>query len=252
MPIDMTKFTLREPDPALPRHIAMIMDGNGRWARRRALGHLAGHRAGAETVRRMVEVCAEFRIPFLTLYAFSTENWNRPPEEVKGLMELLKQFLRERRSEIRKHELRLNAVGTLDRLPDDVRKVLETVIDETRENTKGVLTLALSYGSRAEITRAVQQITQKAVNGEIAPEDIDEQVVTTHLDTADLPDPDLLIRTAGEMRLSNFLLWQLSYAELWVTKTLWPDFDKEEFRAALEDYRGRERRFGGRPCSNDG
>ncbi len=237
-------------EPKVPRHVAVIMDGNGRWARQHGKPHLAGHRAGAETVRRLVEVCGDSDIQYLTLYAFSTENWSRPPAEVKGLMTLLDEFLRRRADDLHKNKICLNVIGDLERLPSEVRNTLNRVTEDTRAYRKGTLTLALSYGSRDEITKAVRAIAEKVRNGSLDPDLISEQTVAAHLYTADLPDPDLLIRTAGEYRLSNFLLWQLSYAEFWVTPTLWPDFSKEEFLQALRDYGNRQRRFGGRPCSN--
>lgn len=233
-----------------PRHVAVIMDGNGRWARQHDKPHLAGHRAGAETVRRLVEVCGNSDIQYLTLYAFSTENWSRPPAEVKGLMALLDEFLRQRANDLHKNEIRLNVIGDLEQLPAEVRRTLDRVMEETSAHRRGTLTLALSYGARAEITTAVRAIAEEVRNGRIDPDEISEQTVSAHLYTADLPDPDLLIRTAGEYRLSNFLLWQLSYAEFWITATLWPDFSKEEFQQALRDYGSRQRRFGGRPCLN--
>jgi len=229
----------------LPQHVAIIMDGNGRWARRRGLPRIEGHRRGAESVRRVIEVCAEARIRYLTLYAFSTENWKRPPEEIRELMQLLKRFLEQHRPDLDRYQVRLNVIGQLERLPEDVRDILSTLCRETRDHDKGVLTLALSYGSRTEITEAVRTIASKVAEGRLRVEDITEQTVAAHLYTADLPDPDLIIRTSGELRLSNFLLWQASYAELWVTPTLWPDFGEREFIQALEDYSRRQRRFGG-------
>ncbi len=236
------------PDPAPPnppRHIAVIMDGNGRWAQARGLPRLEGHRAGAESVRRIVELCSEFKIPHLTLYAFSTENWNRPRAEVEALMLLLERFLKERAKDLHKHKIRLHAIGQLERLPAGPAGELRRVMEATRLHAAGTLTLALSYGSRDEITAAVRRIAEEAVRGELRPEEITEDTVATHLQTAGLPEPDLLIRTSGEMRLSNFMLWQLSYAELYVTPCLWPDFGREEFMLALEEYGRRKRRFGG-------
>lgn len=233
-----------------PRHVAVIMDGNGRWARQHDKPHLAGHRAGAETVRRLVEICGNSDIQYLTLYAFSTENWSRPAAEVKGLMALLDEFLRQRANDLHKNEIRLNVIGDLEQLPAEVRRTLDRVMEETSAHRRGTLTLALSYGARAEITTAVRAIAEEVRNGRLDSDEISEQTVSAHLYTADLPDPDLLIRTAGEYRLSNFLLWQLSYAEFWITPTLWPDFSKEEFQQALRDYGSRQRRFGGRPCLN--
>lgn len=225
------------------------MDGNGRWARHQGKPHLAGHRAGAETVRRVLEVCGDTGVEYLTLYAFSTENWSRPPAEVKGLMALLEEFLRHHAKDLHKNQVRLNVIGNLARLPDGVQSTLSDVMAATRHYDRGVVTLALSYGARDEMVRAVRDIAEEVRRGDLAPEAITEETISDRLDTAGLPDPDLLIRTAGEYRLSNFLLWQLSYAEFWVTSTLWPDFSKEEFTRALQDYGRRERRFGGRPCS---
>ena len=234
----------------VPRHVAVIMDGNGRWASQQGKPHLAGHRAGAETVRRLVEVCGDSDIEYLTLYAFSTENWSRPPAEVKGLMTLLDEFLRQRAKDLHKNEIRLNVIGDLEPLPSEVRRTLDRVVEDTHAHKRGTLTLALSYGSRDEITKAVRAIAEEVRNGSLDPDGISEATVANHLYTAELPDPDLLIRTAGEYRLSNFMLWQLSYAEFWITPTLWPDFSKEEFQQALRDYGSRKRRYGGRPCLN--
>ena len=228
-----------------PRHVAIIMDGNGRWAREHGLPRVEGHRRGAQSVRRVVKACADAHIRYLTLYAFSTENWLRPPEEIRALMDLLNRFLRERLSDLEKHRIRLNAIGDLDRLPAHVRETLDRVCRKTRSNSEGTLTLALSYGGRAEITAAVRKIAREVKAGQLDPDRIMEETVSAHLDTADLPDPDLIIRTSGEMRLSNFLLWQASYAELWVTPTYWPDFTAEEFFRALDEYSRRRRRFGG-------
>ena len=228
-----------------PGHVAIIMDGNGRWAREHGLPRIEGHRRGAESVRRVVKACADAHIRYLTPYAFSTENWQRPPKEIKALMDLLDRFLRQRHSDLDRHGIRLNAIGDLDRLPPHVHETLDRVCRATSSHTKGTLTLALSYGGRAEITSAVRRIARKVKAGMIDPEQIREETVTEHLDTADIPDPDLIIRTSGEMRLSNFLLWQASYAELWVTPTYWPDFTEKEFFQALDDYSRRRRRFGG-------
>ena len=238
------------PAPDTPRHVAMIMDGNGRWARKRGVPRIAGHRAGAETVRAMLEVCKDAGVHYLTLYAFSTENWSRSSDEVQGLMGLLNEMLRRRRADLHKNKVRLNVIGDVARLPESVRKTVRSVVEDTADYREGVLTLALSYGARDEITRAVRAIAEEVRSGRLGSEEITEETVSSHLDTGDMPDPDLLIRTAGECRLSNFLLWQLSYAEFWITATLWPDFSKEEFREALEAFASRERRFGGRQCSN--
>ena len=230
--------------PHPPTHVAIIMDGNGRWARRQGKPRIEGHKAGAESVRRIVEACSEFGVRYLTLYAFSTENWRRPPREVAELMRLLERFLAERLEDLERHDIRLNAIGDLERLPLPVRRGLSRVMEATRDNSSGVLTLALSYGSRAEIASAARRLAEDVAKGVLSPEQIDEEALAARLYTADLPDPDLVIRTAGEMRLSNFLLWQASYAEIWVTDKTWPEFDADLFRQALDDYGRRERRFG--------
>jgi len=232
-------------EPRIPRHVAMIMDGNGRWARERGLPRLDGHRAGAETVERVVQVCRDVGIEYLTLYAFSTENWNRPRAEVQGLMGLLRAFLHERLPEMQRKGIRLNAIGDIERLPALARRALRSAMTATERNTGGMLTLALNYGSRDEITAAVRTIAEDVRAGVLAPEDITPDTISSRLYTCDLPDPDLVIRTSGEYRLSNFLLWQASYAELWVTPTYWPDFSEDEFRQALADFAHRDRRYGG-------
>jgi undecaprenyl diphosphate synthase len=232
-------------DPAkLPRHVAIIMDGNGRWARQRLLNRINGHEKGAETVRTVVRTSRELGISVLTLYAFSTENWQRPKAEVAALMTLLERFLKSERQEMMDNDIRLRTIGQTDRLPAFVRKVLEETMHATEQNRSMMLTLALSYGARDEMTRMVRALAEKSISGAIAPDAITEQVISQHLDTADFPDPDLLIRTSGEMRISNFLLWQIAYAEIYITKTLWPDFSKEEYLKILKDYQQRERRFG--------
>lgn len=232
------------PKEKLPAHIACIMDGNGRWAHSRHLPRQAGHRAGADTVERCVNFCMNHGIPWLTLYAFSSENWNRPKTEVRALMLLLHEFLKNRLCQMLDKGVRLHSIGDLSRLPGRTRKLLQSSMEHTEENTKLNLVLALSYGSRAEITAAAKKIAEKAVRGELAPEDITEDSFSRHLETAGMPEPDLLIRTSGEMRISNFLLWQISYAELYVTDTLWPDFSDRDMEAALLDYSRRKRRFG--------
>jgi len=228
----------------LPRHVALIMDGNGRWARKRMLNRIRGHEKGADTVRRIVRASRELGIAHLTLYAFSTENWQRSQAEVAALMNLLKRFLKSEQDEMLKNGIRLNAVGQIERLPEDVQKTLEAVMTATARNGDMVLNLALSYGGRAEILRATRRIASKIREGQLDPEQITEALFSEHLYTRDMPDPDLLIRTSGEMRVSNFLLWQIAYAELFVTPTLWPDFSKEEYLAILGDFQKRERRFG--------
>ncbi|MDT8388976.1 MAG: isoprenyl transferase [Lentisphaeria bacterium] len=237
---------MTDSEKNIPRHVAMIMDGNGRWARRRGLSANKGHRAGAETVKRMVEACSDYGIRYLTLYAFSTENWSRSKREVSGLMTLLKRFLAERVKDLQKNDIRLNAIGDLAGLPADVRSALQKAMNDTAGNSQGVLTLALNYGARQEIAATVRDLAAKVLDGEITPADITPGLISSHLSTADLPDPDLIIRTSGELRLSNFLLWQASYSEFWFTDTLWPDFSKEDFAEALAEYARRKRRFGGR------
>ena len=229
----------------LPVHVAIIMDGNGRWAAQRGLPRIRGHEEGAESVRTVLRACSKAGIRFLTLYAFSSENWVRPRAEVQGLMSLLGRFLRQHADELHKHRIRLRAIGHIDDLPALARGALRRVIEATKGYRQGTLTLALSYGGRAEIADACRAIAARVARGELAPKDISEQTVAAHLYAPDLPDPDYMIRTSGEMRISNFLLWQLSYAELYVTPVLWPDFREQEFELALEEYRRRHRRFGG-------
>ncbi|MCI5132685.1 MAG: isoprenyl transferase [Candidatus Electrothrix sp. EH2] len=231
------------PQP-IPRHVAVIMDGNGRWAQQRHRPRLFGHKAGADAVREAVETAREAGIRHLTLYAFSTENWQRPGLEVKGLMGLLKNYLRSELDNMKKNGVRLECFGQKDRLPEEVRSMLERVIAETEKCSELRLNLCLSYGSRAEMIRAMREIGRKCAAGELQPEDIDDRLFSDHLYSSGQPDPDLLIRTSGEQRLSNFLLWQLSYAELYFTDVRWPDFRREQFLAALEEYAGRQRRFG--------
>ncbi len=228
----------------LPRHVAIIMDGNGRWAQKKRQPRLFGHRAGAESVRNIVETCREIGIEYLTLYAFSSENWQRPAQEVNGLMSILKKYLESELPRMQKNDIRLLSIGDRQLLPEAVRESLERGIEETSSNTKLTLNLALSYGSRNEIVRAVQKISGLCAQGVMAPEEITDRTISAHLDTCSLPDPDLLIRTGGEARLSNFLLWQVSYAEIFFTDTMWPDFRKEIFLQALSAYQSRERRFG--------
>jgi undecaprenyl diphosphate synthase len=230
---------------ALPRHVAIIMDGNGRWAQKRLLNRIKGHEKGAETVRTIVRTCCELNIPFLTLYAFSTENWQRPQKEVAALMHILKRFLETETAEMVENNIRLKVIGQIDRLPKDVRLRLEASIAATAGNESLQLNLALSYGGRTEIVEMVQHLASEVVQGKMKIQDIDELVVSNFLYTKDLPDPDIMIRTSGEMRISNFMLWQLAYSELFITPTLWPDFSKEEFIKILTQYQQRERRFGG-------
>jgi len=229
----------------LPRHIAVIMDGNGRWARERSLPRIEGHRRGSEAVRSCTAACIEAGVEYLTLYAFSKENWQRPADEVRALMILLDRFLAERTAEIMERNIRLRAIGHLQDLPAKARKRLEETIAKSADNTALTLTLALSYGARTEIVDAARQLAREAAAGTLDPESIDEAAIASRLYTAGTPDPDLLVRTSGEMRVSNVLLWQISYAEIVVTPKLWPDFAKEDLFDAMQEYARRNRRYGG-------
>jgi len=228
----------------LPRHIAIIMDGNGRWAQARGLPRIAGHRRGAEAVRRTLVAAGELGVPYLTLFGFSSENWKRPLDEVDDLMGLLRHYLRGEIAELHKNGVRLRVIGEIGRLADDLVTLIGNAEALTRDNPGINLTIALSYGGRAEIVAAMRAIAAEAAAGRLAAEAVDEDLIAGHLFTADLPDPDLLIRTSGEQRISNFLLWQCAYAELVFTKTLWPDFGRSDLEAAIADYRCRERRYG--------
>lgn len=230
----------------LPRHIAVIMDGNGRWARKRHLPRIAGHRAGIGAVRQVVEACTRLGVPCLTLYAFSVENWKRPRTEVKLLMGLLREYLKKELGEMNRNNIRFGAIGRIDTLPKTVERDLHDTVEKTKSNTGLRLTLALNYGGRAEMIDAVRSlVSQVKENGAFDPETITEQSFSRYLYTHDMPDPDLLIRTSGEMRLSNFLLWQVAYSEIWVTDVLWPDFTERELFQAIIDFQRRERRYGG-------
>jgi undecaprenyl diphosphate synthase len=228
----------------LPQHVAIIMDGNGRWAKKRSLNRIRGHRAGTESVRAIVRASRELGIRVLTLYAFSTENWKRPAKEVSSLFELLKDFLRSELEEMMENGIRLNAIGDIERFPGDVLDVLRHVMDATGANPGMTLNLALSYGGRDEIVRAARRIAKGVAEGRVSLDAITEETFPDYLYTKGMPDPDLLIRTSGEMRVSNFMLWQIAYAEIFVTETLWPDFRREEFTEILHAYQKRERRFG--------
>jgi undecaprenyl diphosphate synthase len=230
---------------SIPRHVAIIMDGNGRWAQQRGLPRLAGHEQGSKSIRECVEGAMEAGVEFLTLYAFSSENWKRPPLEVQGLMLLLERFLDEKLAEMLKEGVRLEAIGRLEQLPNICQKKLAEAIERTKDNTRLTVILALSYSGRVEIVDAVRKIVAEARNGQIREEDITADFFSNRLYTAGVPDPDLLIRTSGEMRLSNFLLWQLSYTEIHVTPKYWPDFGKADFHEALADFKSRSRRYGG-------
>jgi len=228
----------------VPEHVAIIMDGNGRWAKLRGKPRVFGHKNGVKSVRSTVEAAAEIGIKALTLYAFSTENWKRPKKEVLLLMGLLVSSLKNELSVLTKNNVKLNAIGNLDNLPKKVSKELKEVIDKTKNNTKITLTLALSYGSREEIVKAVQSISKKVVNNSLNIKEINENIINNHLYTVTLPDVDFLIRTSGEKRISNFLLWQIAYAEIYFTDIFWPDFTKEHFLKAILNFQQRERRYG--------
>ncbi|WP_029038840.1 isoprenyl transferase [Salinimicrobium xinjiangense] len=232
-------------DPVkLPQHIAIIMDGNGRWAKKQGLMRIRGHEKGAKAVRDVVEGSAEIGVPNLTLYAFSTENWNRPKVEVDTLMKLLVSSLKKEITTLQENDIKLKAIGCIETLPKKARRELEEVIKKTSGNSRMTLTLALSYGSREELTHVVKEIAEKVASGEISAKAIDESVINKHLYTQNLPDVDLMIRTSGEQRISNFLLWQLAYAELYFSEILWPDYRKEDLFEAIYNYQNRERRFG--------
>lgn len=231
----------------IPRHVAIIMDGNGRWAQARGLPRIAGHRAGAKTVRNIVRACGDIGIEVLTLYSFSVENWRRPKDEIDALMELCVAYCTSERDSLVKENIRIRVVGDLEGLPGPVREALASIQAATSELTGPTLALAINYGGRTELVHAARSIARDVQAGKLSPEQVDETLLGNRLYTAGLPDPDLLIRTAGEMRVSNFLLWQISYAEIHVTQRLWPDFDGADLHAAVRDYACRQRRFGGLP-----
>ena len=233
------------PREARPKRVAIVMDGNGRWARRRGLARVEGHKKGGEAARRVVEECSRLGIEQLTLFAFSSENWKRPPDEVADLMDLFRQNLRKERRNLVKNHIRFLTIGRREGIPEATLEEVDRTIRATASNTGAVLCMAVNYGSRGEITEAARRLAKRAAAGELDPDSITEATFAESLDTAGLADPDLVIRTAGEMRLSNFLLWQISYSELWVTETLWPDFKEADLHAAIRDYASRERRFGG-------
>ncbi len=241
------KIEMKETPPAdnFPRHIAIIMDGNGRWAKERGLPRLQGHSAGAENVRRITTAASELGLEYLTLYAFSLENWKRPRTEVSGLMRYLKYYLKNELALMQKNNIRFLAIGRWEKLPAGVRKAIIRTRDATAANTGLKLILALNYGGRAEIVDGVRKTLRDGIAGRISPEELDEAVFSRYLYTADIPDPDILIRTSGEMRISNFLLWQISYTELWITPRFWPDFSRRDLEEAIRDFQRRERRFGG-------
>ncbi|MFM2294462.1 MAG: hypothetical protein RLZZ350_875 [Verrucomicrobiota bacterium] len=234
-----------EAQASLPQHVAVIMDGNGRWAKARHLPRLEGHRRGADSAREIIRTAGELGIKYLTLYAFSAENWNRPKDEVAGLMKYLVHYLKTETKDLNKNNVRLEVIGQIWRLPENVREHLDKSIATLSKNNGLTLVMALSYGSRIEIVEAVRSIAAKVRDGKLDTADINEKVISENLWTRNIPDPDLLIRTSGEMRVSNFLLWQISYAELVITPTFWPDFRRPQFCEALEEYARRHRRFGG-------
>ncbi len=229
----------------IPRHVALIMDGNGRWAQERGLSRIEGHKEGAQSVRAMLRAAAQAGIEYITVYAFSTENWKRPAKEIDGLMQLLVGSLNAYEQELHDNKVRMRVMGQLERLPLLVRKRIQKTIDATAHYTDHTFIIALSYGSRMEIADAAKRIAEKVEAGELKAKDVDEQMLSDHLYLPDVPDPELMIRTSGELRLSNFLLWQLSYSEFYITDTYWPDFREEQFFQALETFNGRDRRYGG-------
>ena len=239
----MNKRSLISSDN-IPKHVAVIMDGNGRWAKGKGMSRIFGHKNALTAVRETIEAAAELGTEAITLYAFSTENWNRPKIEVNALMSLLISSLNKESITFKKNDVRVNAIGNIKSLPDSAQKTLKQVIKETQNNKKIVLTLALSYGAREEIINTIKNISKKVVNNDLTIEEIDEKIINNHLYTFNLPDVDLMIRTSGEQRISNFLLWQMAYAELYFTNILWPDFRKEHFYDAIIEYQNRERRFG--------
>ena len=228
-----------------PKHIAIIMDGNGRWAQQQERPRAEGHLRGVDSVRNVMKACQEFGVEVLTLYCLSSENWKRPPQELEFLMALLREYLIAERDSLVENNLQLKIIGRRDKLPEDVQREMDRTLQACRTNDGMTLCLAINYGSRSEIVDAIHRLTEKVQLGVLQPKEITEQVVSEHLDTAGLPDPDLLIRTSGEMRISNYLLWQISYAEIWVTPTLWPEFGRQHLLEAIQDYAGRNRRFGG-------
>lgn len=235
----------------IPLHIAIIMDGNGRWAKNKGSIRLHGHKVGVDSVRDITESCAQLGVKYLTLYAFSTENWGRPSTEVRGLMKLLVSSLRKEAENLNKNDIRLSTIGQLDRFPKSCQTELREAIELTKDNNRLELCLALSYSGRWDITEAVKKIATHVKDGRLDPELINDQMIGDHLSTADVPDPDLIIRTSGEYRISNFLLWQLAYSELYITETYWPDFRRDELYEAIRSYQGRDRRFGKISVSED-
>lgn len=229
----------------MPEHIAIIMDGNGRWAKKRGIPRNIGHREGANNLKRIVSCCAKLGIKYLTVYAFSTENWKRPKEEVEGLMNLLKEFLSRAEKELGKENVRINIIGDITSLPLNIQNEIIKVEKSTQKNTKIVLNIALNYGSRIEMVNAVKEICNQVMKKEIKEEEISEELISKYLYTKNIPDPDLIIRTSGEQRISNFLLWQAAYSEFWFDKVLWPDFNEKHLIKAISNFQNRQRRYGG-------
>ena len=244
LPTAVPKTAAMGQHPHVPRHIAIIMDGNGRWAKERGLPRREGHRAGAESIREVIVACKELGVEYLTLYAFSSENWSRPADEVKALMGLLDRFLDEQAKELDRQKVRLQAIGQIDRLPEKTRAKLEKIKERTADHKSLTLVLALSYGAREEIVEAAKSLAADAAAGKISPDEIDNALFSSRLQTRDIPDPDLLVRTSGELRVSNFLLWQISYAEIVIVKKFWPDFRQGDLFEAVKEYQSRNRRFG--------
>ena len=237
----MPKRSETEKNTVVPEHVAIIMDGNGRWAKSRGLPRLAGHQAGTENLRRIIRACVEFGIHYLTIYAFSTENWGRPKEEVEGLLKILETVIEKELAELNQEGVQLRHIGRLEKLPEALRAKVESAIELTKNNNRLTVVVAFNYGGRDEIVHAVETILREGT----PPEAVTDQLISNHLFTKDIPDPDLVIRTSGEMRLSNFLIWQAAYSELYITPVYWPDFSKEELRKAIDSYCKRNRRFGG-------
>ena len=241
---DLKKIDRVKTSGAVPEHIAIIMDGNGRWAKGKGYPRVVGHKQGVKTVRTVVEACTNLGVKFLTLYTFSTENWNRPKNEVSTLMRLIVNSLKDETDDLHKNDIRLNAIGALDKLPGEVQKELEDATERTKNNKRMTLNLALSYSGRLELINAIKAISIDVKNGLINPDEINEEKINNYLFTKDMPDPDLLIRSGGEYRISNFLLWQIAYSEIYVTPKLWPDFSVDDILDAVQDFQRRERRFG--------
>ena len=243
--IQITRMKSSKIEASIPQHVAIIMDGNGRWAKKQGfMTRLKGHESGVSALKNIATAAAEAGVRYLTVYAFSTENWNRPKAEVNGLMRLLVSSLEKEIATLQENKIQLNTIGHIENLPKDCQKGLADVINKTKDNDRMMLTLALSYSSKQEIIEATQKVAEKISSGELNPEEITEDTFRSHLYTSQIPDPDLLIRTSGEFRISNFLLWQIAYSELYFTETLWPEFTKEEFNKAIDSYQNRERRFG--------